>query len=109
MDTQANAAILQYLQRRGLSDSVIRRFGIGASPAQSFLEKQLTTQGFTREELVTAGLLLEKDGRTFEKSLTGSCIRCHENKEQFCDRCHNYVDAAPSCFDCHVVPGEVKK
>ncbi|NCB31617.1 MAG: DNA primase [Clostridia bacterium] len=60
------APILQYLQHRGLSDSVIRRFGIGASPTHSFLEKTLTVQGFTKEELVTAGLLLEKDGRTFD-------------------------------------------
>lgn len=58
--------ILQYLQRRGLSDVVIRRFGIGASPTHSFLEKALTEQGFAKEELVTAGLLLEKDGRTFD-------------------------------------------
>lgn len=64
-----------------------------------------------RDESVREGLrhYTAKDGRVFEKSLTGSCIRCHENKEQFCDRCHNYVDASPSCFDCHVVPGEVKK
>ena len=50
-----------------------------------------------------------KDGRVFEKSLTGTCLSCHSNKKQFCDRCHNYVNAKPSCFDCHVVPGEVNK
>jgi len=50
-----------------------------------------------------------KDGRKYEKSLTGTCIQCHSNKEQFCDRCHNYVGAKPTCFSCHIVPGEVKK
>ncbi|MBP7342851.1 MAG: sulfate reduction electron transfer complex DsrMKJOP subunit DsrJ [Smithellaceae bacterium] len=64
-----------------------------------------------RDEAVREGkrVYTAKDGRTFEKSLTGSCLQCHSNKEQFCDRCHTYVGAAPSCFDCHIVPGEVKK
>jgi cytochrome c len=63
-----------------------------------------------RDEAVREGrrLYTAKDGRTFEKSLTGSCLQCHSNKEQFCDRCHNYVGAKPACFDCHIVPGEVK-
>ncbi len=64
-----------------------------------------------RDEAVREGVRLYKatDGRTFEKSLTGTCIQCHSNKEQFCDRCHNYVGAKPTCFSCHVVPGEVNK
>ncbi|NLD82020.1 MAG: sulfate reduction electron transfer complex DsrMKJOP subunit DsrJ [Smithella sp.] len=64
-----------------------------------------------RDEVVREGKreYTAKDGRRFEKSLTGTCIQCHSNKEQFCDRCHNYVGAKPTCFDCHVIPGEVKK
>lgn len=64
-----------------------------------------------RDEVVREGnrLYTAKDGHTFEKSLTGTCIQCHSNKEQFCDRCHNYVGAKPTCFSCHIVPGEVKK
>jgi cytochrome c len=64
-----------------------------------------------RDEAVREGnrLYMAKNGRTFEKSLTGTCIQCHANKEQFCDRCHNYVGAKPTCFSCHIVPGEVKK
>jgi len=49
------------------------------------------------------------DGRKFEKSLTGTCLQCHSNKSQFCDRCHNYVGAKPSCYNCHIIPEEVKK
>ena len=49
------------------------------------------------------------DGRIFEAKLSGTCLRCHSNKQQFCDRCHNYVGAKPTCFSCHIVPGEVKK
>ncbi len=64
-----------------------------------------------RDEAVREGhrLYTAKDGRTFEKSLSGACLKCHSNKEQFCDRCHNYLGAKPSCFSCHNVPGEVKK
>ena len=64
-----------------------------------------------RDEAVREGnrLYTAKNGRTFEKSLSGTCIQCHSNKEQFCDRCHNYVGAKPTCFSCHNIPGEVKK
>ena len=64
-----------------------------------------------RDEVVREGrrIYKAKDSRTFEKSLTGTCIQCHSNPEQFCDRCHNYTGAKPTCWDCHVIPGEVKK
>ncbi|MCF7809732.1 hypothetical protein K9N50_01950 [bacterium] len=33
-----------------------------------------------------------------------SCIECHSNKEQFCDRCHTYMSVDPYCWDCHIIP-----
>lgn len=45
------------------------------------------------------------DGRTFDKSLQNTCLKCHDNKDTFCDRCHNYVGVAPKCWECHVEPG----
>lgn len=64
-----------------------------------------------RDEVVREGrrIYTAKDGRVYEKSLTGTCLSCHSNKERFCDRCHNYVGAKPSCFSCHIIPEEVKK
>ncbi len=64
-----------------------------------------------RDEVVREGRreYASKDGRKFEKSLTGTCLQCHSNKSRFCDRCHNYVGAKPSCFNCHIIPEEVKK
>ncbi len=41
------------------------------------------------------------DGRRFDKSLSKTCLSCHSNKEQFCNRCHNYAGANPKCWDCH--------
>ncbi len=48
------------------------------------------------------------DGRIFEAKLSGTCLKCHSNKQQFCDRCHSYVGAKPNCFSCHIISGEVK-
>jgi hypothetical protein len=48
------------------------------------------------------------DGRVHQISLTGTCLECHSNKEQFCDRCHNYAGARPSCWSCHIIPEEVR-
>ncbi len=42
------------------------------------------------------------DGRQFRKSLTGTCLQCHRDKQTSCDRCHTYLDVHPYCWDCHV-------
>ncbi len=46
-------------------------------------------------------------GESYEMSLSRTCMDCHSNKAQFCDRCHDYVAVVPSCWDCHVEPKEV--
>ncbi len=44
------------------------------------------------------------DGKTYPKSLTKTCLSCHDKRE-FCDRCHDYVGArTPYCWNCHVDP-----
>jgi len=43
-----------------------------------------------------------------EMSLTRACLGCHENKDAFCDRCHDYMSVHPYCWDCHVNPKEVR-
>ncbi len=48
------------------------------------------------------------DGRVFPVSLTATCLECHKNKGQFCDRCHDYSGAKPNCWDCHINPEEVR-
>lgn len=44
------------------------------------------------------------DGRTYARSLTGTCLGCHNDKASFCDRCHDYSAVTPYCWDCHVIP-----
>jgi hypothetical protein len=47
-------------------------------------------------------------GRKYEKSLQNGCMKCHSNKEAFCDKCHGYLDVKPTCWECHVAPKEKK-
>ena len=61
-----SSAILHYLQQRGLSDAVIRRFGIGAAPPSAQVGHRLMEEGFAEEELVQAGLMLRREGRTID-------------------------------------------
>ena len=49
------------------------------------------------------------NGKTYMISLTEGCMKCHSNKKEFCDQCHNYLDVNPYCWDCHVEPTEETK
>ena len=56
------ATALDYLKRRGLSDSVIRKFGLGAAPnGWDTLTKHLMDKGYTVEELKLVGLTVIKE------------------------------------------------
>ena len=48
------------------------------------------------------------DGKVYKISLTGTCLECHSNKGKFCDRCHDYAGATPTCWNCHIIPEEVR-
>ena len=55
------SASLAYLRKRGLSDSVIRKFGLGASADEwTALTDHLLGAGFTLDELSSAGLTVVK-------------------------------------------------
>ena len=43
--------------------------------------------------------------REFDMSLQNTCMKCHLDRETFCNRCHTYVGVAPKCWECHVEPG----
>jgi hypothetical protein len=67
--------------------------------------KHMKLLNIWREDVVRRGLRTYTsiaDGRTYEMSLTGTCIKCHSNKEDFCDKCHGYDGVKPNCWDCHV-------
>ena len=65
--TQDGAEVLNYLYGRGLNDSDIRRFGLGASPhGWDGLHTHLAKQGFEPELQEKAGLIVRRDGKAFD-------------------------------------------
>ena len=48
-------------------------------------------------------------GKEYEMSLTRTCLECHSNKAEFCDRCHDYASVRPYCWDCHLENPKEKK
>ena len=60
------------------------------------------------------------NGRPYAKSLNGTCLECHTDREAFCYRCHEYVNTLPAwparntasgqegirCWNCHLQPNE---
>ncbi|MBM9519936.1 sulfate reduction electron transfer complex DsrMKJOP subunit DsrJ [Desulforhopalus vacuolatus] len=48
------------------------------------------------------------DGKVYGKGLQLACMKCHTNKEEFCDRCHTYASVVPYCWDCHLTPTQQK-
>lgn len=65
--TQEGADALNYLYKRGLNDSDIKHFGLGASPhSRDGLYRELQKQGFDDETLLSAGLIGRKDNRTYD-------------------------------------------
>ncbi len=63
-------------------------------------------------------IIKDKDGKTvyqtIERSLTKTCLRCHDNPKAFCDSCHVYAGVIkPSstlkCFHCHITPNPKPK
>jgi hypothetical protein len=64
-----------------------------------------------RDEVVREGArdyVSTSTGKTFDMSLSRTCMDCHANKAEFCDACHTYMAVSPYCWDCHVEPKEAQ-
>ena len=67
-----------------------------------------------RDTVVREGKRIEvaENGMEFNMSLSSgpnSCLGCHDNKAEFCDRCHDYVAVDAYCWECHVDPTKENK
>ncbi|MGN0745583.1 MAG: DNA primase [Aristaeellaceae bacterium] len=63
--TPEGKPMLDYLKGRGLTDSVIRKFGLGAAPNQwDSLTRHLQEMGYSLEELRLAGLTVIKEAES---------------------------------------------
>ncbi len=47
-------------------------------------------------------------GKEFTISLQNTCMKCHNNKADFCDKCHADAGVTPYCWDCHIQPEGLK-
>lgn len=47
-------------------------------------------------------------GKVFDISLQNTCMKCHDNYAQFCEKCHVANSVYPYCWTCHIIPGEGK-
>jgi DNA primase len=57
---------LEYLHKRGIDDSAIKRFGLGYSPDYNQLVKHLIGQGYGGDDLVMAGLCGKNEGGYYD-------------------------------------------
>ncbi len=86
---------------------------LAGDPAGEFLESPVTedhkcvwnmTAGEVRlhhwEQLNRIREDVVRHGKRDVEGLNG-CRRCHQSRENFCDRCHNRVGLTPDCFHCH--------
>ncbi len=59
-----------------------------------------------RDLVVRDGLRVytASDGKQYEMSLQNTCMDCHSNKVEFCDKCHDVNSVDPYCWTCHFEP-----
>ncbi len=64
LKTPAAAEVRAYIAKRGLTNSTVTRFGLGFAPnTWSSLLDAMTAKGFTKEELLDAGLVLSNQNK----------------------------------------------
>jgi len=60
-----------------------------------------------RDDLVRDGITewVSSSGQRYYPSLTKTCLDCHDQRDDFCTRCHDYANVTPTCWECHTTPG----
>jgi len=79
-------------------------------PKEEMVAQHMALLDLWRNSVVREGnrIYEAEDGAKYNMSLSNTCLKCHSNKAEFCDRCHDYAGVDPFCWDCHVDPGEYK-
>jgi len=66
--TPAGEECLAYVQKRGLTKSIVTRFGIGFAPnSWNSLVDAMRKKGYTDKEMIDANLVGEKNGRVYDR------------------------------------------
>jgi hypothetical protein len=63
-----------------------------------------------RDDAIRRGerVYVNSEGHKYNIDLQNTCLKCHSNKKEFCDKCHTYMAVKPYCWDCHLAPKENK-
>jgi hypothetical protein len=79
-------------------------------PTPYMRAEHMELMDFWRNAVVREGdrVYVSATGKTYTMSLQNTCMDCHWNKAEFCDRCHNYAAVKPDCWNCHIEPKERK-
>ncbi|MFC1735940.1 sulfate reduction electron transfer complex DsrMKJOP subunit DsrJ [Candidatus Hydrogenedentota bacterium] len=77
-------------------------------PAEEMRESHMVLLKKWRDDVVRDGdrIYVSADGNKYVKSLSNTCWVCHNDKKNFCHKCHDYAGVKPDCGDCHVTPKE---
>ena len=43
-------------------------------------------------------------GKKWNISLQNTCLKCHSNYKEFCEKCHTANGVDPYCWTCHIIP-----
>jgi len=80
--------------------------GVCILPAEEMRAGHMQILDDWRNRVVRNGerIHVSKSGVTYDMSLSNTCLDCHNNREEFCDKCHNYTSVKLYCWDCHVDP-----
>ncbi len=60
--------------------------------------------GWRTEVVRSANRVEGPPGHEVRRSLTGTCLECHGDRKDFCDRCHTDLAVNVGCWDCHPDP-----
>lgn len=44
------------------------------------------------------------NGKKWAISLQNTCLKCHTDYKEFCDKCHIANSVDPYCWTCHLIP-----
>ena len=77
-------------------------------PTEFMIANHMDLLNQWRDSVVRLGerYYVDSHGQMVEMSLTHTCLDCHADKAEFCDKCHSYMGVEPYCWDCHVIPKE---
>ena len=78
--------------------------GVCVLPKAEIRTEHMQLLDVWRDTVVREGqrIYVNAEGKKFEMSLSNTCLNCHSNKKEFCDRCHTYASVDPYCYDCHI-------